>query len=251
MSKLSLLSALLFPPRCVGCGSFLSPLSHAKEGGTLCPECTEHWEKELRYECERCYALCADCTCMPTAMKQAKCAAFVKVCYYGEGEKYRVARHVLLQSKHRPDTAATLFAAKQMQQGIEKTLAKSGYTAQQAVLTHLPRTVRNRRRYGTDQAQELAKALSGLTGIPYLPLLARIPGGKTQKGLSAKERAINLQKAFLLRQKVELPCVILVDDVVTTGAGMAAAIRLLRAGGAHDVIGAGFAYTKRKKHPKP
>lgn len=58
-----------------------------------------------------------------------------------------------------------------------------------------------------------------------------------QSGLSASQRSANLQQAFRLRRAGPAGPVVLVDDVVTTGATLAEAARSLRAGGI-DVLGA-------------
>jgi predicted amidophosphoribosyltransferase len=58
-----------------------------------------------------------------------------------------------------------------------------------------------------------------------------------QKGLGIAERARNLDGVFALARPVGGVRVLVVDDVVTTGATLAAAAGVLRAGGA-DVVGA-------------
>ncbi|MBQ9779070.1 MAG: ComF family protein [Clostridia bacterium] len=240
----TLLKNLLFPPRCVGCGRRMPPLC---KGDALCGDCRLQWEAELRHTCPDCFALCGECTCLPPLLKRAKATALVRCAYYGEGEENRVARHVVLSVKRHPDRAALRFAAREMLEGVQAAVLREWYSLDRVVLTHLPRAARNRRRYGLDQAQELACELAAYSGMAYRPLLLRQKEGKQQKTLHAAERERNLRDAFALATGEMPECVVLVDDIVTTGAGTAAATRLLHRAGCRCVIVASFAYTLRKK----
>ncbi|QFG68017.1 ComF family protein [Ornithinimicrobium pratense] len=71
-----------------------------------------------------------------------------------------------------------------------------------------------------------------------------------QAGLSAQQRAANLQRAVTVRPRVraalrEVPCVV-VDDVVTTGATLAECTRALLAAGAGPVVAVTVAATARR-----
>lgn len=70
-----------------------------------------------------------------------------------------------------------------------------------------------------------------------------------QKLLGASERAANLHGAFRLRREVAGARVLLVDDVVTSGATLAGAARVLRDGGAVVVGAAVVASTPRRFAP--
>ncbi len=94
-----------------------------------------------------------------------------------------------------------------------------------------------------NQAMALAGAVSRLSGVPCDPfLLARVKRTRSQVGLSKSQRGDNLQGAFRVpaeaKPHVAGKRVLLVDDVVTTGATANACSRaLLRAGAsAVDVL---------------
>ena len=75
-------------------------------------------------------------------------------------------------------------------------------------------------------------------------LLVRTRGGnRAQKKLSRRERIRNADALFALAGKMSLKgvTVILVDDLVTTGSSMAAAIRILRQTGAKEFFGVSVA----------
>jgi ComF family protein len=91
-----------------------------------------------------------------------------------------------------------------------------------------------------NQAALLARAATRGSGVPVAPdLLARVRRTRAQVGLSRAARAENLQGAFRVpeaaRARLQAKRVLLVDDVLTTGATANAAARALLRGGAAAV----------------
>jgi ComF family protein len=94
-----------------------------------------------------------------------------------------------------------------------------------------------------NQSAALAKAIGGCAGVPVAyDLVTRVKATTQQVGLSRSERAANVQGAFKVaaeaRPRVAGRRIVLVDDVLTSGATAEACARaLLRAGaGAVDVL---------------
>lgn len=94
-----------------------------------------------------------------------------------------------------------------------------------------------------NQANALAQAVSAASGVPVDPfVLDRVKATPPQVGLSRSQRAINIQGAFHVKPeaapRVQGRAVVLVDDVMTSGATVNAAARaLLRAKAARiDVL---------------
>lgn len=101
------------------------------------------------------------------------------------------------------------------------------------LVTWAPTGPGRRRRRGFDQAELLARAVARRRGLPVAALLRRLPG-PAQAGRSASDR--RLGPRFAVRRPCARP-VLLVDDVTTTGATLAAAAEALRAAGATEVHG--------------
>ena len=93
------------------------------------------------------------------------------------------------------------------------------------------------RRRGYDQALELARPLARSLNLPLADgLLQRYKSTRAQSRLDAAARTRNLRGAFRVVAGASMPAhVVLVDDVMTTGATLHAAARVLIAGGAQRV----------------
>lgn len=96
---------------------------------------------------------------------------------------------------------------------------------------------RRRLARGYNQAERIARPLAGLLGLPCLPLLSRHRATPPQSLLGKADRLANLRKAFRVPrpERVHGLRILLVDDVATTGATLAAAASALRKAGAAAV----------------
>jgi predicted amidophosphoribosyltransferase len=119
------------------------------------------------------------------------------------------------------------------------------------VVTWAPTTSARRRQRGFDQSELLARALGRRWGVACRPLLAR-KAGPPQTGRSLSDR---LEGPILLARAgsgsaAGMP-VVVVDDVVTTGATLTAAARALRAVDVAGVVGVTAARTPRRVNSPP
>lgn len=101
-------------------------------------------------------------------------------------------------------------------------------------------------RRGYDQAQLLAVAFANAIGLPCAKGLAvRCRATKTQTRLGAEERRGNVRGAFAAapgaRDRIAGKCILIVDDVMTTGATFDALSRVYRENGASRVLCMSFA----------
>ena len=101
-----------------------------------------------------------------------------------------------------------------------------------AVVTPVPTTGRRLRERGYNQAECLARAYASATSRDVRMLLLRSSGTRTQTSLQPAARAANVAGAFAARERIAGLHVILVDDVLTTGATAAECARVLDDAGA-------------------
>lgn len=102
-------------------------------------------------------------------------------------------------------------------------------------VTWVPARVRDVSARGFDHAEVLGRGVAAELGLPAHALLRRKGSQRDQTGLDRPERLANLQGAFVARGRVG-PRVVLVDDLVTTGATAIACAAALRSAGAASLV---------------
>lgn len=114
------------------------------------------------------------------------------------------------------------------------------------LVTSVPLHAARRRERGYDQAACLAEALADTIGVPFVPdVLERVRATRAQSELGPAERRQNVRGAFAVARPawVAHRKVLLVDDVLTTGATLTEALMTLRAAGARTT-GAALAWAQ-------
>lgn len=88
-----------------------------------------------------------------------------------------------------------------------------------------------------NQSAELARNISKISGTPYVPdLLVRNKFTSSQDGLSREQRHENQRGVFSVHKRRTVPKrLLLVDDVMTTGATLSSCAETLRAAGAERI----------------
>jgi ComF family protein len=105
---------------------------------------------------------------------------------------------------------------------------------------------RRRWQRGFNQSELLARGLARKLGLPVVRALRRLHHTPTQTGLSRSARRKNVAAAFASRQSVNGQRILLIDDVLTTGATGAACAHMLRRAGARSVALATVARADRR-----
>ncbi|MEJ6718007.1 MAG: ComF family protein [Akkermansiaceae bacterium] len=127
------------------------------------------------------------------------------------------------------------FLAQNLAELMEKTLEEDSRfreMGREAILVPVPLHWRRQQWRQGNQAYELSRQLSKLTGLPLSNALKRVRSTRTQTKLSRKQRLSNLRGAFRLKRghldRIRGAQVILVDDVFTTGATAHECTRILK-----------------------
>jgi len=209
----------LFALRCLVCGE------RGSRGLDLCAACHAAlpWQGPA---CRRCAlplpqpGICGDCLQQPPPLDRAH-AAF----------DYAFPLDRLLpRLKFHGDFAAGRVLAQAMAE-------RCALLPRPEAIIPLPLHRARLRRRGYDQALELAVPLARALRLPLLGgALRRSKTTTAQSRLDAAARQRNLRDAFVVADRATLPAhVVLVDDVMTTGATLHAAARALRAAGVQRV----------------
>lgn len=123
---------------------------------------------------------------------------------------------------------------------IAKMMAKSTDKISGFVLCPIPTAPSRIRMRGFDHAKLIAKRLSKETGLHTDYVLKRKSNAR-QLGSSRKQRIEHMQNEFYVKKGLDGQKVIIVDDVMTSGATLAAASRILKEAGASEVRAVIFA----------
>jgi ComF family protein len=213
---------LVFPALCPVCGASLAE-------GRRDPLCGACWSAIPRLGapcCERCGVplagadrrACGTCLADPPAWDWARAAA----------EYAGVAREAIHAFKFegRRTLARPLASLVLAQWGDALALGVGG-------LVPVPLARARERERGYNQAALLAEAIAARIPVPVRPRwLVRVRATRAQSDLGAAERRANVRGAFAADPAAAGHHVVVVDDVLTTGATAAECARALRAAGA-------------------
>ena len=233
---------LVAPPRCAGCGERFDIIEEDKVEA-FCENCRSEWERAKISSCSGCGRESVSCICKGKYLKDTRILSMVKF-----GEKPCVDR-LVYTLKHKNSGKCFDFAATELYKRLksEEKLMTADFS--EAIFTNVPRNHRTACIYGFDHAAILSEKVAELFGASYERLIKRKLGGRPQKKLGEKKRAKNVKGRFAYCAKESLlgRAVILVDDVMTTGATASECVKELRAHGASEIMLLTLARTNSKK----
>lgn len=200
----------------------------------VCEDCAERLYRMLRDRCKSCGKCIFECDCPDVG--GAKCLFF-----FGGID----ARRVIYAVKNRPDDRVIEFFADMLIRAAR--INSKRFDA----VTYVPRRKKAVNYYGFDQSKEIARTISRITGIPLVTVLCH-KGNRQQKLLGMGDRKKNIKSSFGLKYipKERYKKILIVDDVITTGATVKACAELLRENAANAVVPVAMAKTNfalRKK----
>ncbi len=110
----------------------------------------------------------------------------------------------------------------------------------------MPLHERRLKERGYNQAALLAESLASRLGLPIRQCIERVKETQMQAKTSGQDRISNVRDAFVAVDSCKGKRVLLVDDVLTTGATMSEAAKALKKAGAIEVIGITLANVRDK-----
>lgn len=192
------------------------------------------------FACLRCgapfgFLLCTECLHVPTALDRCLAAtvfdgtpARIVRAYKDGGERRLAAELASIMRNAARD--AELFAPERY----------GGLLSRADAFAFVPVTASAFRRRGFDHMEAVARALAEMAGVPLVDALVK-HGADDQRELSRDERLAHSRGAYEVVEPVLGKRLLLLDDVITTGATMNAAAEALKAAGAARVDGLAFA----------
>lgn len=227
----------VLPNVCVACER---PTERSRPDALVCTPCLSRL-RTVHGGCDRCsqplppVGPCRFCEGWPAALSWARSAVWMD----------EEARQIIHHLKY--DGLSSLGAE------IARLIARSVARVPRAVLVPVPLGRRRLRQRGFNQAEIVAGALARRWTLPLQPsLLRRQRETRTQTTLDPERRRENVRGAFAARSRGRVgsategegpltPTVILVDDVLTTGATLVAAAEALRLAGWPRIAAVTFA----------
>ncbi len=198
---------LIFPPRCAGCD---------RVDYTWCPDCQQALKRSA------------------LEPRLQRTSENLKIVSTGEH------RGLLAQAIHvfKYQNTPELYAI--LSQRLYQCLRK--WDIQPDLLIPVPLHAKRQHERGYNQAALLTAGLSKRAGVPYhLDLLQRVIDTPSQVGLSEQERSRNVQNAFHA-ENVSGLTIMLIDDVMTTGATLNQCALCLKQAGASQIYGLTVTY---------
>ena len=209
---------LLFPPKCVLCRSLL-----AKDETDFCAACHQNAP-----ECEN------------SRFRFSFLAGWTAVWYYKDKVRGSILRYKFYGRRHYAPTYGRRLAMKLRKEGMDTF----------DILTFVPIAPLRKLTRGYDQVELLANAVGAELGVTPCRTLRKIRNTPPQSGIKdpARRRA-NVLGAYtaLSPQQLRGKKILLLDDIITTGATASECARVLLTAGAKEVYCAALAVKNPKK----
>lgn len=241
-SGFSFILSLFYPPRCPVCNT----VTASRLYGVLCDSCRSYFESEFLSLCPKCGHKPQQCLCVPdTVGNDSDRSPYTTVTplvfsgfYTGYDRESVVSKLVYSLKRQRLSDASYLFA-RIISQSLSQALVLLKIDLSSIIITYIPRSEQSVAEYGFDHMKRVAKLVSYMLGCGCEPLLLRC-GGTAQKALGARERAANAYSTIFINQKkaklIKGARIVILDDIITTGATMRATVSRLSLAGADTVI---------------
>lgn len=244
---------LFFVPRCSGCGERLLPYLTRPGSDCLCEKCYAEWNMAKQEICPECNREVFVCKCSVKGKFEGKLDGFSKLVFYRPG-KLNTVNRIIYSLKYTDDCRLARFLSDELALRLADEFKARNILPDKCLYTFIPRRSKAISKYGFDQGERICKYIARVCGADCECMFVRT-GGKEQKKLDAHKRAENISQHIKLKPRIykmaeKYECVVLTDDVVTTGATLFAAQKLLKQAGFKNVILAAVGRTAESNEDK-
>ena len=215
---------IVAPDCCISCG---------QEGKLICDDCAQV-SFDAMPRCYRCKKPDPNSlTCLKCSKNSPLNAVYVAASYKN------LAKDLVHACKYQSSRSAARIMSEQI------SVALPYLDPEQTIITHSPTTPSRIRERSFDQSGIIAKNIAIKLHLLKANLLVRMTNTH-QVGATHKQRIAHMDGAFEVKNPILFKgkTVLLVDDVLTTGATLESAARTLRRSGAKRVIACVFARTE-------
>ncbi len=220
---------ILFPPRCPGCAEVIS----VNTTDALCPKCRERWEKHKKENCRKCGQPLDKCWCGVPSDKKGEITNEYHLVQYDKRAD-TVIKNLLYNMKNYNRALVADTVAEEIYKELYPRIDYGNL-----VISYIPRSPVNIRKYGHDQSKNIAYSFAKIAELYVADVLVNT-GKANQKTLDPKQRRLNAEKSYHIingaGKYIKDKTVILIDDVLTTGATVTRCAHLLKWKGAKRVI---------------
>ncbi len=238
----------LFPPKCVVCKSVLNVdncevLADKRIIIPFCDKCKAEFDKITHEKCNICGEDKINCTCLIEGILSS-CDILLKLGSYTKGKRDAMSE-TITALKHRTKSVAEDYIAYLL--GRELVRCFYEYEINNPLITFIPRTKAGIKSNGYDHAERIARRVADYCNIEFLECFCRLSSGVEQKTLGYEERKINAEHSIVKGKNMpDLSgrCVVIFDDIVTSGASIGRAGAIAKEYGAEAVVGLCIAVTK-------
>ncbi len=204
-------------PKCVACKNRLNVTDNV-----FCPECSLEFQENIFRNCSRCAKVLSECICTNEYLRRHKIKSVIKVYRYIRRPGSEPQNKLIYSLKRDGRRDVVNFSADL----LSRSVAHGVPNVSECVITSIPRRRSAILRFGYDHAQLLAKAVAKRLGAEYIPTLISL-SKRAQKSLHRDLRMTNIK--FVSKGNVDIKDrrIIVIDDVITSGASMGAAADII------------------------
>ena len=213
-------------PKCVCCRKRLSYGEKA-----FCPECSAKYDDFKLRNCHKCSLPLPHCDCSSEHLANHYIKKTLKCFRYLHRDE-ECPQNSLIYSLKRDNRDDVLdFCIEELSAVIKNHIENPG----DFVFINVPRRAAAINEFGIDHSAMLAKGLAKRFGSSYYNLL-KSNAKKPQKSLEKMERLKNTDFEIIKEIDLTGKSVIIVDDIITSGASMGTAASLVRSMGCRNIV---------------